>query len=210
MTDNRRCRWQKDQWMVQANGELNASVKGLTLPTKGESGKTLNNPSEATLIDWDNMDIDSPGLSGYGMAVDLGATYKLLDNLTLSAALLDLGFISWSNTIKGATSNEPWLFDGFHNMQWDLMILMEINRWRISWKIWVRMWLCSFSSLLGNRGKQPKYLGTTLNIGADYAFPLYDKLHFGFLSSTRINGYYSWSEGRLSANVSPVKWFDAR
>ena len=40
----------ENQWMVQANGELNASVKGLTLPTKGESGKTLNNPSEATLI----------------------------------------------------------------------------------------------------------------------------------------------------------------
>lgn len=58
-------------------------------------------------------------------------------------------------------------------------------------------------------GKATKMLGATLNIGADYAFPLYDKLHFGFLSSTRINGPYSWSEGRLSANVSPVKWFDA-
>lgn len=52
-------------------------------------------------------------------------------------------------------------------------------------------------------------LGATLNIGAEYAFPLYNKLHFGFLSSTRINGKYSWSEGRISANVAPIKWFDA-
>ena len=200
----------ENQWMVQANGELNASVKGLTLPTKGESGKTLNNPSEATLIDWDNMDIDSPGLSGYGMAVDLGATYKLLDNLTLSAALLDLGFISWSNTIKGATSNEPWLFDGFHNIAMgsddpngDKPLEDQLEDLGKD----VENYASFHRTETG--GSATKMLGATLNIGADYAFPLYDKLHFGFLSSTRINGPYSWSEGRLSANVSPVKWFDA-
>ena len=38
---------------------------------------------------------------------------------------------------------------------------------------------------------------------------MYDKLSFGFLSSTRINGKYSWSEGRFSANVSPLSWFEA-
>ena len=37
----------------------------------------------------------------------------------------------------------------------------------------------------------------------------YENLKFGFLSSTRIQGKYSWSEGRFSANVAPVKWFDA-
>lgn len=36
----------EDKWMVQANGEMNASVKGLTMPTKGESGKEVNSPSE--------------------------------------------------------------------------------------------------------------------------------------------------------------------
>lgn len=170
----------------------------------------MNNPSEATLIDWDNMDIDSPGLSGYGMAVDLGATYKLLDNLTLSAALLDLGFISWSNTIKGATSNEPWLFDGFHNIAMgsddpngDKPLEDQLEDLGKD----VENYASFHRTETG--GSATKMLGATLNIGADYAFPLYDKLHFGFLSSTRINGPYSWSEGRLSANVSPVKWFDA-
>lgn len=36
----------EDKWMVQANGEMNASVKGLTMPTKGESRKEVNSPSE--------------------------------------------------------------------------------------------------------------------------------------------------------------------
>ena len=30
------------------------------------------------------------------MGVDLGATYQLTENIMLSAAVLDLGFISWS------------------------------------------------------------------------------------------------------------------
>lgn len=68
------------------------------------------------MIDWENIDLDNPGLTGFGMAVDLGATYKLREDLTLSAAILDLGFISWNNTIKAATSNKPWEFDGFKNI----------------------------------------------------------------------------------------------
>ena len=31
---------------------------------------------------------------------------------------------------------------------------------------------------------------------------------FGLLSSTRIKGAYSWTEGRLSANWKPLKWLD--
>lgn len=32
--------------------------------------------------------------------------------------------------------------------------------------------------------------------------------NFGFLSSTRINGKYSWTDARLSANVAPLSWLD--
>ncbi|MBQ5380276.1 MAG: hypothetical protein IIU60_02550, partial [Paraprevotella sp.] len=42
-----------------------------------------------------------------------------------------------------------------------------------------------------------------------YTLPMYKGLRFGFLSSTYINGAYSWSEGRFSANIVPCKWFDA-
>lgn len=175
----------EDKWMIRADGEMNTSLKGLTMPTKAESGKKIEKPSQADLIDWDNIDYDSPGLSGFGMAIDLGATYKVMDGLTVSAALLDFGFMSWSNTIKSVTGNEPWEFDGFHEIAVD--------------------------SELGDDDPNSleSQLGATLNLGAEYALPVYDRLHFGFLSSTRINGRYSWSEGRFSANVAPIKWFDA-
>lgn len=201
----------QDKWMVKANGEMSASLKGLVMPTKAESGKETTNASQRDLIDWDNIDVDSPGLGGFGMAIDLGATYKVMDELTVSAALLDFGFMSWNNTIKAATSNSPWEFDGFHDIAVDPELGDDDPNSLDSQLDAIGKDLEDYASFhrTENGVKRTSMLGATLNIGAEYAFPLYDKLHFGFLSSTRINGAYSWSEGRISANVAPVRWFNA-
>lgn len=201
----------KDKWMVKANGEMNASLKGLTMPTKAESGKEVSNPSQNDLIDWDNIDVDNTGLGGFGMAIDLGASYKVMDDLTVSAALLDFGFMSWNNTIKAVTSNEAWEFDGFQNIAVDSELGDDDPNSLDSQLDDMGKDLEDYASFhrTENGVKRTSMLGATLNIGAEYVFPFYDKLHFGFLSSTRINGKYSWSEGRLSANVAPVKWVDA-
>ena len=60
----------------------------------------------------------------------------------------------------------------------------------------------------GDAGSRTTALATTVNLGLEYALPSYDKLSFGFLSSTRINGDFTWSEGRFSANWKPLKWLD--
>lgn len=49
------------------------------------------------VIDGFDMDASSFGISGSGFGVDFGASYKLLDNLTLSASVLDLGFLKWNS-----------------------------------------------------------------------------------------------------------------
>ncbi|KAA6319749.1 hypothetical protein EZS27_030386, partial [termite gut metagenome] len=59
------------------------------------------------------------------------------------------------------------------------------------------------------KGSRTTSLATTVNLGAEYIFPYYNKLTFGFLSSTKINGLYSWTEARLSANVALLSWFEA-
>ena len=46
------------------------------------------------------------------MAFDLGATYKVMDDLTVSAALTDLGFINWKNAQHASSAGE-WEFEGF-------------------------------------------------------------------------------------------------
>ena len=51
-------------------------------------------------------------------------------------------------------------------------------------------------------------MGATLNIGVEYALPAYDKLSFGFLSTSRLQGVYSWNEERISATISPCKMLE--
>ena len=37
-------------------------------------------------------------IAGYGLAIDLGATYEVIENLKVTAAITDLGFINWSKS----------------------------------------------------------------------------------------------------------------
>ncbi|MDE6792395.1 MAG: hypothetical protein K2J48_04860, partial [Muribaculaceae bacterium] len=52
-------------------------------------------------------------------------------------------------------------------------------------------------------------LGATLNFAGEYELPYYRKLHFGVLNSTKINGKYTWTQFRFSANVQPIKCISA-
>lgn len=59
----------------------------------------------------DEIEFGSFGFAGYGAAVDLGVSYKLLDKLTLSASVLDLGFINWgkkNTSIARANANQNY------------------------------------------------------------------------------------------------------
>lgn len=47
-----------------------------------------------------------------GVGVDLGATYKLNDKVTLSASLIDLGFISWKNNPYSIVNSGEFSFTG--------------------------------------------------------------------------------------------------
>lgn len=204
-----RVRLSENLWQVQADAEMNMAVKGLQLPTKGEMG-TADTPDQNDEVEWDEMDFDTPGLGGMGVAFDLGATYQVLDDLEVSAALLDLGFMNWNSNYRAVTPNTPWTFDGFHDVAIDpepgspgkdLEEQLE--------DLGDRLEDCVNFKMKERESKRTTMLGATLNIGALYTFPYYRKLKFGFLSTTRINGEYSWSEGRFSANVAPVKVFDA-
>lgn len=200
----------QDKWMVSANGEMNMALKGLEMPTKEEAGRVIDNPSQKDLIDWDSMDNDGVGLTGFGLAVDLGATYKLMDNLTLSASILDLGFLSWSNNVKGVTKNQPWVFEGFK----DLAVSPELgdddpNSLKGQAEALGKDLEDYASFHRESTGSGSSTLGATLNVGVEYALPVYDRLRFGLLSTTRLQGIYSWTEGRLSANITPVDWVDA-
>ena len=111
-----------DKWQVRADGQLNIAVNGLKVPTNQESGKDLDKPDMRNQIDYDGIDIDGLGMSGFGLGFDLGTTYdrhKFVPGLTLSAALTDLGFISWKHNVNAATHGTAFTFEWFQNIALD-------------------------------------------------------------------------------------------
>ena len=184
------------EWIVSANGEMNLAGKGMTVPEK-----------DGGLVDFDNIEYDSPGLSGFGLGIDLGATYEVIDNLTVSAAIKDLGFMGWTNNTYASTNNEAWRFDGFENLTFsddkeEDKLENQLDALGDEFEDYANLHRRSTG------GSLSKALAATLVVGAEYALPMYDKLSFGLLSTSRFNGPYTWREGRLSANVSPLSWLE--
>lgn len=188
----------ENEWTARTDADIYASVKGLTYTTD------VNKHTGHEYVS--GADLDGFGPNGFGMAFDLGAQYEWTD-WTFSAALLDLGFISWGNTRWATTGGLKTVnTDAFtFNVDDDAPNSFdnELDRLRDQ-----------FSELYelddrGDKGTRTRMLGATLNVAARYALPVYRKLAFGLLNSTRIEGPYSWTQFRLSANVEPVRCFAA-
>lgn len=146
----------------------------------------------------DEMEYNKFGFGGYGAGIDLGATYRLLDNLTLSAAVTDLGFIKWnkssSNVVEGRANER---FDAAHSqdfydrvsggevIDFDLLALEKSNE----------------------RKARSTRLPTTLTLGTEYAF-FGDKLSAGILSTTRWGQLNTLSELTVIGTYRPKGWFN--
>ena len=193
-----------DQWTLSGKAEAQVSMKGFTYQSET---KEYKEEGKGTYQRVNDVDVDGGGLGGFGMAVDLGAVYKLNDDWTFSAALIDLGFIHWSNNMTAANSGEPFIFEGFH----DVAVTSDRGGDKLGDKTdKIGDQLSDFANLTdrGDQGGRTTGIGATLNFGAEYTLPVYRRIKFGALSSTRIRGAYSWTEGRLSANWEPLKWLD--
>ena len=193
-----------DQWTLSAKGQADVSMKGFMY--KSEQ-KEYKDESKGTYNRVNDIDVDGAGLGGFGVAVDLGAVYKINEDWTVNAALLDLGFISWSNDMQAVNNGDTFIFDGFR----DIDVSSKSNP--SSMKQQGNKYSDQFADFAnlkdkGDQGGRTTGIGATLNVGCQYNLPSYRKMTFGFLSSTRFNGPYTWTEARLSANWTPLKWLD--
>ncbi len=199
--DNVKLDMTEDAWRIQSDAQVKASLLKSDVIHEGPSKNSAD--GRPRVKELDNFGFSLPG---FGMALDLGVTYKPIENLTLSAAITDLGFISWKNT-HHASSQGDYTFDGFDNIyigsdkdqtediddQFD-QIGDDLEE--------------MFSVYDDGTKTATQALAATLNVGAEYKLPAYDKLKFGFLYTSRIHGKYSWHQGMLNVGVRPVKWFE--
>lgn len=195
-----------DDWAITTDGEASVNLKGFKYKTETRTDVPAGQPTRTYV---NGAEVNSPGLGGFGMALDLGATYtpKILPDFEFSLAFQDLGFISWSNNVL-ATTNGPKTFNTdkyTFNVDKDATNSFE-NEFD-----WVKDDLYKLYELdnAGDTGGKTTGLGVTMNVGVLYTLPYYRGLKFGLLNSTRIQGAFSWTDFRLSANVMPCKVFDA-
>ena len=189
--DNMNVKMTEEQWSIDAKGRLDVTAAGLSSGTKiADNGREI--------IDFDAFNLKPNGLGGYGAGLDFGATYKLLDNLTLSAAVVDLGFIKWSgkNTVRGV-SNGRYDFAGF-----DINGGTDHGATDFG----------DFEEFIQFEPTESKSyttsLRTTINVGAEYTF-LNNLFAVGLLSSTQIRAAGAYSELTAAGVVRPAGWFSA-
>lgn len=186
----------KDSYTADVDAEVRVGISDLTFE------HDVNENTNHKYVS--GIDDVTPGVAGMGFAVDLGAEYKITDDLAVSAALLDLGTIKFNKTFvaaaKGKFDTQKYIFntddDATHNfddeldkMSDDLSKLYELDD-------------------KGDQGSTSVGIGATFRAGVEYKMPFYNKLSVGLLNTTRM-GNYSFSDFRFSANIAPVKFLSA-
>ncbi len=200
--DKMRMEMRSDRWSIEAHGQMHMSAP-ISFMTRGESGNSTST-DDMNVVDLGAIDTDgfmnvltSPSL---GFGLDLGATYDFLHYFTASLSVLDLGVMSWKNSMTAETPETSWHFEGFEALDTEHM----------------EDQLSEMSSSLGKAFNferkesgvtKSASLAATVNAGIEARMPFYERLSFGLLYTQRIEGDYSWSEGRLAASLSPVNWF---
>jgi hypothetical protein len=136
----------------------------------------------------------------------LGGIYKIDQDWTVSASLTDLGFISWNNDVQLSNESKEFVFDGFHDVH---VKKEDPNSFKNQSESYSDQ-LAEFAHLKnqGDKGSRTTGIGATMRFAGEYNLPVYRPITFGLLSTTRINGKYTWTEGRLSANYEPLKWIN--
>lgn len=174
---------------VQIDATLENSSKFLELP---ENSKGYI----------DEMAFGSFGFAGYGGAIDLGASYKLTKDLTLSASVLDLGFIKWSKsntTVSSARADQTYdLADPSTLREFvDIVRSGEVLNYDL-------MQLETNENAAKSRTSS---LTSTLVLGAEYAL-LDDWLVVGALYTGRFAKPKALNELSFSACIRPKNYFN--
>ena len=191
-----------DKWTISGDAQSHVSMKGFKYLSKTKD----YNSKQGTCDHVNDVDFDSPGVSGIGAAIDFGAIYKVNDELTLSAAIQDLGAIMWTNDYYATNDAKSFTFDGFHDVSVDSSSPDKLDNKTDQYTDQ----MLDFANLRdkGDDGSRITGVGATVSAGCEYVIPTYRQLKLGLLGTARINGPYSWAEARLSGNIKPANWFD--
>ena len=177
------------KWMIEQHSTFTSS-KSLKMNTK-KNGEI------------DDFDY-SFNLDGFGLGLDLGAVYKIKDNLNVSLAITDIGFINYGNATVHKNINESFEYTGFDNFADEDSQKFEDAAEEVGDRL---------EELIryeedGSKSSKTSSLYTTFRAGVEYGI-LKNKITFGFLGTARVGAPKAYTEGMFSANFKPNKFFRA-
>lgn len=178
----------KEEWKLSGNGRVNLSVPGVYFIPGSDGGI-------GELLVTDIEDILSFYKPSLGAAIDLGATYKPIPELTLSMSLKDIGFMYWNN-LTSASGDIEGSFTGIY---YDINNPINV----------VDSLLASVKGSLNvdnTTGGYIQEMRGKLYVGAEYSF-LRNMMSVGVLSKTEFMSKYVSEEVSLNYKIRPCHWF---
>jgi len=186
-----------DQIGYNVNGDLRLAGQFLSI-----GNRQSDYDPDKQVVDLGQAQLVGVNPSGFGGAVDLGATYEPVKNLVISLSVLNLGGIAWKYNVVGKSVGQD-TYTG---------VGIDVN------KIGQSEIQTEFEKMLENLNKmidferQPdetkfRMLATSINLGARYYMPFYDRLSVGALFSYKFDKYNPYLDFRGGATITPVDWF---
>lgn len=184
-----------EEWRINANGSINSS-----------SAAVLNVGNDLQSIDFSFpsgvMEFVKP--AGIGGAVDLGATYKPFDFLTLGAAVTDLGLIRWTKNTNNTKIKTDYVYDGlgtitaselFDGIDNNAMLDTLVNN------------LKKASTLSNSTSAYSASLSPKVNASAEIGV-LKNAISLGLLSTTMFHNKSVYQDITTSLNLRPANWLN--
>jgi hypothetical protein len=190
-----------ENWDIQSQMNIDMSVPFLNVQTDAD-GKL------DTLYLDENFDKEIAsnistmmGKGNLGLGLDLGVSYPVLEKLTVSASLTDLGFIRWKRNIYNLKQDGQFSFDGIE------MNLLDRNGGDSNMVNQMMDTLMNQMDFYVSNDPYTTNLSGTLRVGA--AYELNPAVRFGLATSTMVYNSRFYNQVTLSANVQPIRAFSA-
>ena len=171
------------------------NAKANVVTTLKGGGMTFDNNN---MINGFDLDASSFGIAGTGFGIDLGASYSIFKNLTVSAAVLDLGVMKWNKnntTMAEVNGEENVTINADNYEQYIGGELLSLDRF-------------DFKKDENADYKTSTKLSTTVLLAAEYGL-LNNKLSVGAVYSSRFVQPKTQTELTFLATLRPSNAFNA-
>lgn len=193
---------------------LNAGLENWNLVAQGSINTSYS--SNALFSNFSLMPNDLNNIfkfTGMGLAFDVGAIYKLSPRLTLSSALLDVGFINWNKSPKNFNYKTDFNFNGLAQLTSTMstnQLNQSLDRFNYMSQVLDSV-VTAFKNATQIDSTSNSYQTSPtakLNFGIEYAL-WQNWLHIGCLSHTKLYHRTMTEEITMSAITSPTEWLNA-